>query len=166
MDGRCAPSVSRKLYYGTIYTLMEPFAALVPSTYMNLSGRAVLEAAKLGFPTGRMLVLHDDKDLPLGAARLSLDGGAAGHNGVGSIFDELGTQSVPRLRLGIGPFRRPLGEWVLGEWGEDEWETIRGMDAPFSAFMSMLAGAQGVEEMRAKVNQEAFWKSACNGPDL
>jgi PTH1 family peptidyl-tRNA hydrolase len=83
---------------------------------------------------------------------------------VGSVYDELGTRSVFRLRLGIGPFERPLREWVLGEWGEREWEAIGGMDTPFAAFMSRLAEARGLEELMNEANATAFWKSACNGP--
>jgi PTH1 family peptidyl-tRNA hydrolase len=159
MDGRCSPAVVHRLRFGTIYSLKEPFWALVPSTFMNLSGKAALEAAGAGLPVDRMLVLHDDKDLPLGTGRLSLGGGAAGHGGVGSIYDEIGSQGALRLRLGIGPFERPLREWVLGEWGDVEWETIGGMDAPFAAIMSRLAEARGHEKLMNEANAAAFWKN-------
>ena len=163
MDGHCAePSTVRRLGFGTIYSLKEPFMALVSSTFMNQSGKAVLEAVKAGFPADRVLLLHDDKDLQLGAGRLSLDGRAAGHGGVGSVFAELGTQNVLRLRLGIGPFPRPLLDWVLGEWDDQEWETIGGMDPPFAEFMSRLAATQNPRGLRDQVNAREFWKNACN----
>jgi PTH1 family peptidyl-tRNA hydrolase len=136
--------------------------ALVPSTFMNLSGNTALEAVRAGFPADRTLVLHDDKDLMLGVGRLSVDGGSAGHGGVQNIFDELGTQNVFRLRLGIGPCQRPLREWVLGEWDEHEWGAIEGIGAPFAAFMSALAGAGRLEDMRGIVNATGFWEKTCN----
>jgi PTH1 family peptidyl-tRNA hydrolase len=163
-EAQAAPRALRALAFGTIYSLREPFMALVPSTFMNLSGKALLEAAMAGLPVGRMLVVHDDKDLPLGTGRLAVGGGAAGHGGIGSVYLELGTQAVFRLRLGIGPFERPLREWVLGEWDEREWETIGGMDAPFSEFMAGLARARAPVDLMGQVNAPAFWKKTCNGP--
>jgi len=167
VDGHGAdPRTVHRLCFGSIHSLGAPFMVLVPSTFMNHSGKAALEATKLGFPADRMLFLHDDKDLPLGVGRLSLDGRAAGHGGVASVQEELGTQNLLRLRLGMGPFQRPLREWVLGEWEDQEWETIEGMDAPFAAFMSMLADAQRPADMRDQVNALGFWKNTCNGPSL
>jgi PTH1 family peptidyl-tRNA hydrolase len=159
---RAAPAILRALCFGTVFSLGEPFMALVPSTFMNLSGKALAEAVRAGFPVDRMLILHDEKDLPLGMGRLSVGGGAAGHGGVQSIFDELGTQDVFRLRLGIGPCQRPLRDWVLAEWSDREWEAIEGMDAPFAALMSKLGGASGLEGLRALANAPEFWKNSCN----
>ena len=76
---------------------------LKPSTFMNLSGRAVRAAIdfyKLD-PTA-VVVVHDELDLPLGRMRLKRGGGNAGHNGLKSITQELGTPDFVRLRLGIG----------------------------------------------------------------
>ncbi len=105
--------VALRFQTGTLYRLQGPFQALVPGTYMNLSGQVVGEAVRAGFDPARLIVLYDDKDLPLGLGRFRLEGSAGGHNGVQSVIDHLGTQAFARLRLGIGPFLRPLHEFVL-----------------------------------------------------
>lgn len=74
-----------------------------PTTYMNRSGRSVaglLERYEI--PRGKLLVIYDDLNLKLGAIRLRSSGSAGGHNGIQDIMDRLGTDEVPRLRIGIG----------------------------------------------------------------
>ena len=76
---------------------------LKPQTFMNLSGqsvRATIDWFKLSPES--VLVVYDDLDLPLGKIRLRLSGSAGGHNGMKSIISHLGTQSFPRVRIGIG----------------------------------------------------------------
>lgn len=74
-----------------------------PMTYMNLSGEAVRQMADFYKVTAaEMLVVVDDLALPLGKLRLRPGGSAGGHNGLKSLFQHLGTQEVPRLRVGIG----------------------------------------------------------------
>ncbi|BDU74586.1 aminoacyl-tRNA hydrolase [Mesoterricola silvestris] len=142
MEAHCPhPAVVHTFSTGALYRLGHPFLALVPGTYMNLSGQCCAEAAKAGFEPGRMILLHDDKDLPLGEGRFRLSGSDGGHNGLKSVFGHLGTQDIPRLRLGIGPFQRPLVDFVLGEWTDDEWERIDALDEPFARFMEQLGSA-------------------------
>jgi len=75
-----------------------------PRTFMNSSGRAVKALANYyKIPTENITVVHDDIDIPLGEIKLSQNRGAAGHKGVESIIQELGTQNFTRLRLGIAP---------------------------------------------------------------
>ncbi len=149
---------------GSLYSLTGACLALVPGTYMNLSGQVCAEATGAGYDPRRMILLHDDKDLPLGMGRLKLSGGTAGHNGLNSVFEHLGTPDIARLRLGIGPFQRPLHEFVLGEWSEAEWKIIDGMDAPFARFMGLLAEAQGLQPLLGLVNAEAFWRGSPSPP--
>lgn len=144
---------------GTLYALKEPFLALVPATYMNLSGQVCREAVKAGFDLSRLILLHDDKDLPLGMGRFRLSGSDGGHNGLRSIFDALDTSDVPRLRLGIGPFTRPLDQFVLGAWTDEEWSRIEALDAPFARFMEALASVEDLEDLPSRVNGEAFWRA-------
>lgn len=74
-----------------------------PYTYMNRSGTAVAALRRwLGLPPQRLLVVYDDLDLPLGTIRLRGRGSAAGHRGMQSIVEALGTEDIPRLRVGIG----------------------------------------------------------------
>ena len=158
MAGRLpAARVSRRLATGTVYALPEPFLALVPGTYMNLSGQACAEAAAAGYDPARMLFLVDDKDLPLGLGRLRPAGGDGGHNGLRSVIAALGRRDLARLRLGIGPYRRPLADFVLEEWSEPEWERIAAMDAPFARFLDLLGGSADLGALSGAVNAQAFW---------
>ena len=158
MQGHCpAPRASRRLPSGTLYDLGQAFQALVPGTWMNHSGRACAEAAAAGFDPDRMIVLCDDKDLPLGQGRFRLAGGDGGHNGLKSVFEALQRQDLARLRLGIGPFQRPLADFVLGEWTDPEWARIDAMDAPFARFLDLLRTAAGLGALAGAVNPAAFW---------
>ena len=159
MAGHCPhPGAAHRFKTGTIYALGEPFLALVPGTYMNLSGQACAEAVAAGFEPERMILLYDDKDLPLGLGRFRPSGSDGGHKGLKSVFACLGRQEIYRLRLGIGPFQRPLVDFVLGEWTPEEWARIEAMDAPFAAFMELLAKTQDLGALAATVNAETFWK--------
>jgi PTH1 family peptidyl-tRNA hydrolase len=76
---------------------------LKPQTYMNLSGISVREAVRwYKIAAEDVLIVADDIDLPFGAQRMRASGGSGGHNGLKSIIEELGTEAVPRLRLGVG----------------------------------------------------------------
>jgi PTH1 family peptidyl-tRNA hydrolase len=159
IDGNCPKAeLVQQCSYFSAYSLTDGLVALVPSTFMNLSGKGLKEAKGKGYPIGRLVALCDDKDLPLGTGRLSKSGGSAGHNGIQSIMDELGTDSFLRLRLGIGPFRRPLREWVLEEWADGEWEIIEKMDRPFFKAMELLASGESADYLQAQINQQKFWE--------
>ncbi len=76
---------------------------LEPTTYMNRSGEAVVALARYyKIAPAAVLVAHDELDLPPGVARLKLDGGHGGHNGLRDIIAKLGTRDFLRLRIGIG----------------------------------------------------------------
>lgn len=154
-----APKVLRKLPSGTLYGLTDRLQALVPATYMNLSGLACAEGVEAGLDPSRFVLLYDDKDLPLGAGRFRLEGSHGGHNGVRSVQEALGEGPLPRLRLGIGPFTRPLADFVLGTWTETEWDRIEALDAPFTRFLDLLAGTDDPATLPGLVNAEAFWTS-------
>jgi peptidyl-tRNA hydrolase, PTH1 family len=99
-----------------------------PSTYMNLSGKALrywLEKKKI--PIERLLVITDDIALPLSRLRLRASGTDAGHNGLKSIFEELQTEIYPRLRYGVGnDFPRGMQvEYVLGTWHKEDLPLIK-----------------------------------------
>ena len=160
MESRCpSPAVVRRLGTGTIYGLTGPFQALVPGTYMNLSGMACAEAASAGYEPARMVLLCDDKDLPLGQGRFRLSGSDGGHNGLKSVFEQLQRQDLARLRLGIGPFQRPLADFVLGEWSDSEWEQLDALDEPFARFMDLLGRTGDLGTLAGTVNPATFWTS-------
>jgi len=157
-DRDLAPKASKRFPSGALYPLTSELQALVPSTYMNLSGEVCAQAAAVGIYPRRMILLYDDKDLPLGTGRFRLDGSDGGHNGLRSVFQCLETMDIARLRLGIGPFERPLVDFVLGRWTDSEWARIDGMDAPFARFLDLLAEAGDLGGMANQVNGAAFWE--------
>jgi PTH1 family peptidyl-tRNA hydrolase len=78
-------------------------AVLLPQTYMNESGNAVGPArGALGVPLDRVLVIHDEIDLPFGRIESRLGGGLAGHNGLKSLRQGLGSPDFQRIRVGVG----------------------------------------------------------------
>lgn len=159
-DRALAPKVLKKFPSGTLYGLTDRLQALVPGTYMNLSGHVCAEAMKAGLDPTRLVMLYDDKDLPLGFGRFRLDGSHGGHNGVRSVQEAVGMDTtLPRLRLGIGPFERPLADFVLGAWTDIEWDRIEALDAPFARFLDLLAGTEDAASLANQVNGEAFWSS-------
>jgi PTH1 family peptidyl-tRNA hydrolase len=108
-----------------------------PQTYMNLSGQAVTSLLKYyKIPLSQLLVAYDEIDLPFGTLRLRARGGSAGHNGMRSIIDRLGTQDFPRLRIGVNrpPGRMEAAAYVLQDFSDAEQEMLailleRGVEA-------------------------------------
>lgn len=98
-----------------------------PTTYMNLSGKAVNYWMKtLDIPKEHVMVVVDDVALPFGKLRMRQKGSAAGHNGLKNIEQMLGGQDYPRLRFGIGddfPKGRQV-EYVLGRWTQEEIDAL------------------------------------------
>ena len=96
-------------------------AILRPQTYMNESGRSVGPArGSLKLDLDRLVVVHDEIDLPFGDVRVRLGGGLAGHNGLKSLKRDLGSPDFHRVRVGVG---RPdstdpdiVAAYVLGRW--------------------------------------------------
>ncbi len=103
------------------------FILIKPSTFMNLSGKALrywMEQESI--PAERVLVITDDLALPFGTIRIRPKGGAGGHNGLASIIELIGTEEFPRLRFGIGS-EFPKGrqsDHVLSPWSPEESTTL------------------------------------------
>ena len=93
-----------------------------PLTYMNLSGEALQALLHWHRLSARqLLVVHDELDFKPGIVRFKFGGGAAGHNGLASIIQQLGTQNFYRLRIGIGRLAgRDAAQWVLARPAPDE----------------------------------------------
>ncbi|HAE86246.1 MAG TPA: aminoacyl-tRNA hydrolase [Anaerolineaceae bacterium] len=105
-----------------------PVIIAKPLTFMNNSGEAVAPLVRyFKVPLERLLVIHDDMDLPLGTLRMRPSGGSAGHNGMLSIFDKLGTNAIPRLRVGIGrpPGRMDPADYVLQDFPKSDEELLK-----------------------------------------
>ncbi len=94
---------------------------LLPQTQMNLSGYAVLQVVHFfKIPLGRVIVFHDDIDLPFGKVRLKRGGEAGGHNGLLSLDGALSSSSYARVRLGIGRGRGEIASYVLSPFSPKE----------------------------------------------
>ena len=116
-------SVERLASYSKVKHKGRTLVIIKPTTYMNLSGKAVkywMDKEKI--PIERILVVLDDIALPLGALRMKARGGDAGHNGLTDIILKLDTDVFPRLRIGIGnDFPRGYqADYVLSQWSRSE----------------------------------------------
>ena len=102
---------------------------LKPHTYMNLSGRSVLQlSAFFRVPPKNIIVMFDDISLPPGRLRIRADGSAGGHNGIKSIIQELGSQDFPRVKIGVGAKPHPdfdLADWVLSHFTAQEEKSLQ-----------------------------------------
>ncbi len=97
---------------------------LKPLTFMNLSGKSVLQlSAYYKIPPQRIIVLFDDISLEPGRLRVRADGSAGGHNGIKSIIAEVGSQDFPRVKIGVGAKpheQQDLADWVLSGFSAGE----------------------------------------------
>ena len=109
-----------------IYVKQGGWTLAWPVMFMNESGIAVAEAARyFRVPPQAVLVVHDDSDLALGSFKFAFGAGAAGHRGVQSIIQTLGTKEFWRLRIGIRSHRGKAGTFVLRAPSADEWKTLQ-----------------------------------------
>jgi PTH1 family peptidyl-tRNA hydrolase len=123
-----------------------------PKSYMNDSGGPVAAACRwYRVPVARLLVMHDELDIPFGALRLKLGGGDNGHNGVRSVRAALGSPEFHRLRFGVGrpPGRMDPADFVLRDFGPAERRELpflldRAADAVETLLRDGLAAAQTV----------------------
>lgn len=98
-----------------------------PQTYMNESGQAVSNLVRFyKIPLENLLIVYDEVDLPFGTIRIRPNGGSAGHRGIQSIIERMGTEQFSRLRVGIGrpPGRKQAASYVLRDFSTDELEFI------------------------------------------
>jgi PTH1 family peptidyl-tRNA hydrolase len=100
----------------------QPVVFLKPQTFMNLSGESVQPASHFHkIPSDRIIVVHDELDLPFGAVRVKVDGGHGGHNGIRDITRAMGAAFV-RVRVGVGrpQFKGSEADYVLNDYRPDE----------------------------------------------
>ncbi len=113
-----------------------------PETFMNNSGFAVAALMKyFAIHGGKLLIAHDDLDIPLGEIKSQHSRGAAGHNGVDSIIQQLNTKDFSRVRVGIAPARKPAdsAKFVLGRFGLFEKAKIKkGVSAAVTAVQKWM----------------------------
>ena len=130
---------------------------VLPQTYMNLSGEAVARALKdTGVGAAQTWVVYDELDLPLCRMRIRRGGSGAGHNGVRSLIDSLGTDEFVRFRVGIGkPARKgsPAGRnYVLGRFTKAEAERLPHVISGVADALELALG-EGVERAMDRYNR-------------
>ncbi|HMR91276.1 MAG TPA: aminoacyl-tRNA hydrolase [Chitinophagaceae bacterium] len=134
------------------------FVCICPTTYMNLSGRAVkywLDKEKI--PLDHSLVIMDELALPLTRLRIRPGGSDGGHNGLRSIQESLGTTGYPRLRFGIGN-SYPKGmqsDFVLGRWMPEEEALVQQKITAAAAAIELFA-TRGLAAAMNEVNNKEF----------
>ena len=110
--------------YGQVTRDGKKLFLLKPQTYMNLSGKSVLQlSAYYNIPPQRIIVMFDDISLAPGRLRVRAEGSAGGHNGIKSIIQELGSQDFPRVKIGVGAkphAEQDLADWVLSSFSASE----------------------------------------------
>lgn len=130
----------------------EPLLLAKPLTFMNRSGDAVAALARYyGIDAAGLLVVHDEVALPFGRLRARPSGSAAGHNGVKSVIERLGTVEFPRLRLGVGrgDARRNLSDHVLSGFERGEEAELESFIARAADAAEMFAAAGILQVMNA-----------------
>lgn len=109
--------------YDSLFLKTEDTILAKPQLFMNQSGKAVAQILKY-YPAARVIVVHDELDLPLGSLKIVKNSGAAGHNGVQSVIDEIGTKDFIRVRLGIAnpetQGNLPAEDFVLKDFSQQE----------------------------------------------
>jgi PTH1 family peptidyl-tRNA hydrolase len=139
----------------SVYRVNEDLLLVKPLTYMNRSGLAVSEIVKqFRLDLEDCLIIYDDCDIPMGELRARTGGGAGGHRGMESIIEELGTEEIPRLRVGIGKegLQGDLSDYVLSSFTVEELEGLgRTLDRAAAAIPLFHKG--GVKRMMDELSR-------------
>ncbi len=120
-----------------------------PTTFMNLSGRAVVDAMNFyKIPIENVIVIYDDVSLDVGRLRVRGKGSHGGHNGIRSIIEQTGSDAFPRVKIGVG--QKPhkdydLADWVLGKFSSEDKKTL----APILDEMEPLCKTLITEDLQA-----------------
>lgn len=141
--------------YGQVSYNGSKLFLLKPQTFMNLSGRSVLQlSAYFQIPPQRIIVLFDDISLAPGRLRIRAEGSAGGHNGIKSIIQELGSQEFPRVKIGVGSKPTPeydLADWVLSTFSASE-EKALAVSLENAAKAALTIVDKGVPEAANRFN--------------
>jgi len=132
---------------------------LAPQTFMNASGISVEAAAHFyRVPPERILVVYDDVSLPIGRIRIRKDGSAGGHNGIRSIISMLGTETFPRVRVGVGEKPHPdydLADWVLSTVSKADQPSYRSA-MEHAAEAALCVVSEGCDRAAAQFNGQHY----------
>ena len=150
--------VGRLAYVAEIKWKGKTFVCICPTTYMNLSGKAVkywMDKEKISVEN--IFVIVDDLALPLNKIRVRPTGSPAGHNGLKSIQEVLGTADYPKLRFGIGSdFAKGYqSDFVLGKWSKDETPMVK-LKIEKSVETIETFATQGISTAMNQINNQVF----------
>ncbi len=110
--------------YGDCVIAGERVLVVKPQTYMNLSGNAVQKLASFyKIPAEKLIVMHDDVSLDVGKIRIRRKGSAGGQKGLANIIQMMGTEEIPRIKIGVGGKPHPdydMKDWVLGKIPQEQ----------------------------------------------
>jgi PTH1 family peptidyl-tRNA hydrolase len=147
--------VKNKALIGSGHYIENKLTLAKPQTYMNLSGQSVVSLIKYyKLPVDHTLIIHDDLDLPFGTLRMRPSGSAGGQKGILSVIQMLGTDQIPRLRLGIGrpPGRMNPVNYVLQRFSTQEEEMLEEIiDRACQACLSFID--VGIDQTMSRFNQ-------------
>jgi PTH1 family peptidyl-tRNA hydrolase len=160
LAARQGTTVSRKNFSG--FTGESTLAGnrlvlLKPQTFMNLSGRSVAAAARFHkIPVERIVVVHDELDIPYGTIKLKEGGGHGGHNGLRSLVQELGSADFRRIRIGIGRSPHPdVAGYVLQSFSPAEMEHLADiLDGAVEALETLVT--DGVPKAMSLFNNRSY----------
>ncbi len=123
---------------------------VLPETFMNNSGRAVKAVSStVEFDVSGLIVIHDELDLPLGALKIKTGGGTAGHKGLNSIVEHLGTKDFVRVRIGIGKGTKSGADHVLSKFLKSEAKTVKEMIVTAAEAVEKIVSSGVPEAMNA-----------------
>ena len=140
----------------------EKFDFLLPETFMNNSGQAVMQLIDNPKKLKNLVVVYDDMDLPIGSLKISFDRSSGGHNGLESIIKKLKSREFIRIRVGVSPhtptgkIKKPKGEeailkFLLGKYKEDELKEIKKISKKVAEIIGMIS-AEGKEKAMSVYN--------------
>jgi PTH1 family peptidyl-tRNA hydrolase len=148
-------SLDRLAHYACYKSRGKNIHLIKPTTYMNLSGKAVRYwMQELKIPANQMLIVLDDLAIPFGTLRMKAKGSDGGHNGLKDIDATLGNNNYPRLRFGIGSAFQKGNQvnYVLGRWTVDEMKELHSrVDLACEAINSFMF--EGLERAMNKYNK-------------
>ena len=131
---------------------------LKPQTYMNLSGKSVLQLSSyFSIPPQQIIVIFDDISLTPGRLRIRSNGSAGGHNGIKSIIQELGSQDFPRIKVGVGAkehSEQDLADWVLSSFSAKD-EKLLAVSLKYAAEAALRITEKGVPDAANRYNGAA-----------
>jgi PTH1 family peptidyl-tRNA hydrolase len=140
--------------YDSLLIKMDEVILAKPQLFMNLSGKSVAQILKF-YPNAQLVVVHDELDLPLGSMKVMKNINSAGHNGVQSIIDEIGTKDFIRIRIGIdNPDTKqeiPGDAYVLQKFTDQEEEIIKPILLQAQEAIEVIQ-TKGLEAAQSKFN--------------